>query len=56
MQNEGMGLVEENVYCYLSIYLFLRGGGGAERGRESQAGSTLSKEPNVGLDLLTVRS
>ena len=46
-------------YFCLKIYLLIlesRGGAEGERGRESQADSSLSVEPNSGLDFTTLRS
>ena len=47
-----------NLFVYFFKFIFLRGWREAERNgeREPQAGSTLSVEPNAGLELRTTRS
>ena len=54
-------LYSDSFFFLLNIYSFIgerenTSGRGRERERESQADSTLSTEPSVGLDLVTLRS
>lgn len=55
-----LGMTVPNDYVHVFVVkresVCASGGGGAERERESQAGSTFSAEPDSGLNIMTQRS